>query len=852
MMKQYLEVKSAHPDDVLFFRLGDFYEMFGDDAMEVSRLLNLTLTHRGDQPMCGIPYHAAKSYLKRLLDAGRKVAICEQLSLPENSRELAKREVIQVYSPGTVVDDEFLDSHRDNFVLALDIVKQSCATAFADISSGAFYCKLFPFKDLQSSLPGLLSTWSVSEVLVPDDLYFTDSSVRSMLDQSGAGVTKLPSWDFSVKAGRKALEEQFSMEGTAAFGLSGDDVVLRPIGALLKYLRDMSHSSLPQISNLRLLTDEGYMLIDESCEKNLELVRSLQGGSAYTLLSAIDETRSAAGSRLLKEFILHPLCDKSAIEERQGWVTRLYDDIDERNRIRELLSSSADLVRITSKLEMGRSVVRDLVAIKESLGAFFSLVSTDECYLSLVKDSLSEPERLVALADTIGRAINPECTNADKALSVILPGFDEKLDELKGLHDNSSTLLAGYLEKIKTESGINLLKIGENRIIGVYLEVPKSQLDKVPEGFVRRQTLVGGERFTTAELSELEERINSAESAAAGREKEIYNSIVKEAWSLRKDLALVGRLFALLDVYQSFAHAAALHAYVKPEIMEEGELEIIDGRHPVVEQHIASSSFVRNSFSSAKARFALITGPNMAGKSTYLRQTALITLMAHIGSYVPASSARIPLTDRIFCRVGASDNLARGESTFLVEMQEAAFILRSATRRSLVIMDEIGRGTSTQDGMSIAYAVMMYLLELGPVTLFATHYHELTMIDTSQMQLLTLEVSQDKSGIVFLRRVIEGVAKSSYGLHVAKLAGIPSSVIRMASAFQKRHFADYDLGREGEQLDLFVDTSTADNSALDSILDELMDFDVSTSTPLEALVKLGKLQEEARSLKNTE
>ena len=392
------------------------------------------------------------------------------------------------------------------------------------------------------------------------------------------------------------------------------------------------------------------------------------------------------------------------------------------------------------------------------------------------------------------------------------------------------------------------MKCGENRIIGTYLEVSKSQLAKVPDYFVRRQTLVGGERFTTPELSEIEEKINSAEAEASDRERSIYNSIVASASSFAGDLKNIGMLFAQLDVYQSFAQISSSQGYVRPVIVDDGELVITGGRHPVVEQHMDQGAFVCNGFDSSVSRFALITGPNMAGKSTYLRQNALIVLMAHCGCFVPASEAVIPLVDRIFCRVGASDNLAKGESTFLVEMQEASFILRNATRHSFVIMDEIGRGTSTQDGMSIAYAIMMYLQRLGCITLFATHYHELTLIDTSSMQLLTLEVSQERNDIVFLRKVVEGVAQSSYGLHVARMAGIPTSVIREASGFQKRHFADYRMDIFADQLDLFVDTSRAGDQDKDRILDQIVDFDLSSSTPLEAMVMMGRLQDEVKAL----
>ena len=851
MMRQYQEIKAEYPDDVLFFRLGDFYEMFDSDAIMVSRLLNLTLTHRGAQPMCGIPYHAAKSYLKRLLDAGKKVAICEQINLSENSKELAKRQVVQVYTPGTVIEDEYLDSFSDNFILAFDICKGEYVAAFCDISTGAFFAKRLKKDSSFSSLASLMGTLSIAEILVCDDLYFTNRTLRQLLDQEGSVVTKLPSWNFSVKEGKKQLKLVMKAENVTAFGLDENDTLLSPAGALLGYVSRMSRSELTQIDNLRIVDESGFLLMDDSTIKNLEIVKSLQyGSSSYTLFSSMNQTKTAAGSRLLKEVLLQPLNDEKEINRRLDWTQRLYDSVDERNRVRKLLSESSDLIRLSSKFEMKRSVVRDLIAVKESLFSFFRLVSDNSSYLELLDNSISSPERLLELARRIDDSINPECTNERDSGKIIKDGYDAQLDSLRLVHSKGAGLLDDYLEKIKKGTGITILKIGENKIIGTYIEVPKGQVSRVPEYFTRRQTLVGGERYTTPELMEIEARISSALADADARERELYLQIVQDVSSVSHDLLAIGHMLARLDLFQSFAQTASLYGYVRPQIVREGELEILDSRHPVVEQYIERGGFVRNSFSSSSSRFALITGPNMAGKSTFLRQNALIILMAHAGSFVPASKAVIPLTDRIFCRVGASDNLARGESTFLVEMQEAAFILRNATRKSFVIMDEIGRGTSTQDGMSLAYAIMMSLVETGCVTLFATHYHELTMIDTSRMQLLTLEVSQEKNNIVFLRKVIEGVAESSYGLHVAKMAGVPSSVIREASAFQKKHFADYNSSpMSSSQLDLFIDATSAENSELNSLLDDLMDFDVSSSTPIEAMNLVSQLQKKVTGLK---
>ncbi|MGN0905573.1 MAG: DNA mismatch repair protein MutS [Bullifex sp.] len=844
MMRQYMEIKKEHSDEVLFFRLGDFYEMFFEDAVEISHLLNLTLTHRAGHPMCGIPYHAAKTYLRRLLDMGKKVAICEQLSLSENAKELAKREVVQIYTPGTVIEDEYLDSESDSFIIAVNRVKNEYAAAYADITTGEFRVRHIS----KESLTSVLSSIMAKEIVVDEDLYFTDNEFRREMDELSLIVSKVPGRYFSQRDGVNQVCELFSVTSTEVFMLDPKDSCLSAAGALIHYIKDMCKSELKQFENLKLVKDEGFLQLDAASEKNLELTVNMHDGtSSDTLYSTINRTVTGSGARLLKDRLTHPVSDPDEIGRRLDWVTFFKENIDERRRVRELLRGSSDLIRIAGKLDMKRSVPRTLIATSESLGCFFELVSSQEKYLSLVSEELKNADKLMDLVGEINRAVNPECTNLYHEGEVIVSGYDEELDRLRETENGSSSLLSDYLEKVKEESGLTILKLGENRIIGYYLEVPKGQLDRVPSYFIRRQTLVGGERFTTPELTGLENTIRNAGSMSAAREKEIYNEITAGAASLSQELRLCGVILSKLDLYQSSAEAASQMGYVRPVIMPAGSNLIISGgRHPVVEAKVSSGTFVKNSFSSEKSRFALITGPNMAGKSTFLRQTALIVLMAHAGFFVPADSAEIPVTDRIFTRVGAYDNLAKGESTFMVEMRESANIIRNVTGKSLVIMDETGRGTSTQDGMSIAYAIMQYLLRLGPVTLFATHYHELTMLDTSMMQLLTLEVVQDRSNITFVRKVIEGVAESSYGLHVARLAGIPQSVIRTASAFQKQHFASYSAFDEREQFDLFTDTSALGDDGEHEIADSLMDFDIQSSTPMQAVMFIDRLQNEIR------
>lgn len=844
MVRQYMDIKKEHQDKVLFFRLGDFYEMFEDDALKVSHLLNLTLTHRGKMPMCGIPYHAAKNYLKRLLDAGLKVAICEQLQLADKAGELAKREVVQIYTPGTVVDDEYVDSFQSSFILSLNTVKNCIAASYADITTGEFYIETIPTDPRYQGVASLLTKLGVKEILISEDSYFTNNELRKVLDDAFVIVTKLPDWYFSAKEGRAQIFKQFQVNTLAGFGLTDNAITLSAIGALLRYVFEMSKSDLPQIKNIVLVNNDGYLFLDEATAKNLELEKNLQDGkSRNTLFYALDRTKSASGSRALKTAILKPLSNIDAINRRLDWVQMLLDDAAERERVRRYLSSASDIIRLSTKLMMKRSVPRDLIAIKETIGAFFSLVGEKEQYLSLLGQSLSSPDSLLTLVDQITKALNPECTNLYHEGEIILTGFDAELDGLRELEGKSSQVLSAYLETVKSETGLTILKLGENRIIGQYLEVPKGQLDKVPDYFIRRQTLVGGERFTTPRLSEIEAKIRNASSDSKECEKRLYNALVKSALDVSSDLVSIGGVLSSLDLFQSLATVASEWHYVRPHMIAEGQVAITDGRHPVVEQYLDRGAFISNSLNTEEGRFLLITGPNMAGKSTYLRASALITLMAHMGSFVSAKKAEIPLTDRIFCRVGASDNLAGGASTFLVEMQESSYILRNATNHSFVIMDEIGRGTSTQDGMSIAYAIMQYLFKIGSITLFATHYHELTMLDTTGMQLVTLAVQEDKDTVTFLRKAVQGVATSSYGLHVAKLAGIPSAVIKMAAAFQKRHFADYSfIGSNDGQLDLFLDNSVNKESDKDLILDELSDFDTDNQSPMDALLLVARLK----------
>lgn len=851
MMQQYRAIKEQNKDKVLFFRLGDFYEMFDDDAVEVSRLLNLTLTHRAGRPMCGIPFHAAKSYIRRLLDLGKKIAICEQLELTTNPKQLAKREVIQIVTPATVVDDDFLDARQTSYVLSVVAIGSRFSVSYADITSGEF-CMTTVAKDRQfASLLALLEQVKPREILVDEDEYFSDEEFQNRIDGFRAMVTKLPSWSFSQKQAFQKLTAHMGTTNLKAFGFENDDAALSSGGALLGYLEDTARASLGQIVTYRKVDNDRFLLVDEASQRNLELIANSQdGGERCTLFSSIDQTVTSGGTRLLKQWISFPLRNREDILCRQEWVTFYVTHQEEAGHVREILRKALDLQRLSSRVAMHRSLPQDLVGIQRTVGCFFSLMEKDAThYQKLLSPNVTQSslEQLLSVMREISKGINEETQGPFVEGEVVNAGYDPELDRLREVKGGGKELLDSYLDKIRQETGISTLKLSYNKIIGHYLEVSKGQVDKVPQSFYRKQTLVNAERYTTDELIQLETQILKSGFAAEAREKEVYEQILKDTAAQGPMLLEIAQFLSEVDVLASLAVCAMKNHYRKPEFVEGDVLHIAGGRHPVVESQLPAGGFVPNGLDieEQQGRFCLITGPNMAGKSTYLRQNALIVLLAQIGSYVPAERVVMSPVDRLFCRVGASDNLARGESTFLVEMQEAALILRTASRHSFVIIDELGRGTSSQDGMAIAFAVMQELTRMGCKTLFATHYHELAEIAGGEVQKLTLKVVEEKGTVIFLRKVIPGVAESSYGLNVAKLAGIPYGVIREAQNFQKRHDDEYLLSHA--QPSLFAPEEAApeekDELAIyDKLRDALDHFDVDRSTPIEALALVGEMQ----------
>ncbi|MCL2094400.1 MAG: DNA mismatch repair protein MutS [Treponema sp.] len=791
MMEQYRRIKREHQGEVLFFRLGDFYEMFFEDALEVSSLLNLTLTHRGGHPMCGIPYHASRSYIARLLKSGKKIAICEQTG--EGSRGLMDRQVVEVITPGTTIEDDFLDQGSSNYLACLAFGHGAFSFSYIDLSAGEFYATSFPPAGAAQRFRQELERTGAKELIIQEALLNEYPPLALALEErSTLVVNRWADWLFDPQKSRDRLERQFGAS-LKSFGLGEKSPELISAGALLDYLDDTAKSLIPHVRAIRIYGEEEYVLIDESTQRNLELVRNLMDGETrFSLLSVMDETRTAMGRRLLKSRILRPLRDLAAIEQRLDMVEALYRNQDKLSRLRELLAKTPDLERLCSRLAMDKAHGKDLLGLSNALGSF-ALVQAlaDDLPHPFVYESPEAASlkagHLKALAELkahLDRAIAEDPSILLSEGNLIKEGYSPELDQLRELQNSGRKLLETYLEEEKEATGITGLKVRYNRQIGYFFEVSNQQIAKVPPRFFRRQGLAGAERFSTDRLSKLESDINGAAGQAVELERILFLEVRRRAKNLLEDLGSAGRRLAETDAAQAMARAATIQGWVRPQLDRQNRTIIREGRHPVVEANLRRGEFIPNDLDldTNNIAFALITGPNMAGKSTYLRQAALITIMAQAGSFVPAAEAQIGLVDRIYCRVGASDNLARGESTFLVEMNETAHILLSATEQSLVIMDEVGRGTGTEDGLAIAWAVCEEILEtIRCRCLFATHYRELSRIDHPRMANRSMDVAEREGEIIFLRKLREGPAAGSYGLHVAALAGLPEQVIKRAA-----------------------------------------------------------------------
>jgi DNA mismatch repair protein MutS len=850
LREQYLRIKRKYPEAIVFFRLGDFYETFDEDARIASRELEIVLTARemgkGQRvPMAGIPCHALGNYLARLINKGYKVAICEQLSEPK-AQGLVERDVVRVVTPGTVVEPGLLDGKVNNYLAAVVSGGEYVGIAYVDITTSEFQTTQLSGERASAELERLRP----SEVLAPRGSDLADFSPKP------APVTLLDEQWFELETARLLLQDHFGISSLEGYGCAHLPLAIRAAGAILHYLGETQKGALRQLTGLTTYTTESFMILDPQTRRNLELYYTFRQGAAGSLLSVIDLTKTAMGGRLLRKWLGQPLLDITAVEQRLDAVAWFHDSAGRRAKTVTLLSQIADLERLINRIGSGIATPREVISLRRSLEAAFQLSGTmaqeSATPTGCLLDSLKPCQGIV---DLISRALAEE-PPPNLGEGVIKDGFSPELDEIRSASAEAKRYLANLERQERERTGIKSLKVGYNRVFGYYIEVSKPNLPQVPDDYIRKQTLVNAERFFTPQLKEYESLILSAQERLSEMEGNIFRQVSSQVGAAAECILEVATALARMDVFCSLGEAAVRYGYVRPKLTEEDAIIISGGRHPVVEQVISDEPFVPNdtNLSNRDAQMVILTGPNMSGKSTYLRQVALIVLLAQIGSFVPADSAIIGLVDRIFTRVGAQDELAMGRSTFMVEMEETASILNHATPRSLVILDEIGRGTSTYDGISIAQAVAEYIHHhpgLGAKTIFATHYHEMVELANflPRVKNFNVAVAEEDGKVIFLRRIMPGGTDKSYGIHVAQLAGLPRSVIHRAEEVlsnlengRQRNGSRGELkGRKAarpQQLSLLAGSSP--------ILDELVQLEVDAMTPLEALTKLYELKQKAK------
>ncbi len=848
MMEHYLSMKEKYKDCVLFYRLGDFYEMFFDDAVRVSKLLDLTLTGRDcglkeRAPMCGIPFHAADAYIAKLVSMGERVAICEQLTEPTAGKGMVERDVIRVVSAGTVIEENQLDEKKNNYIACAYKSGAAYALAWADITTGELCAEeLSGRENVISALVNL----AVAEVICNEEMLFdAKEDVEASRGALPAFSCYLP-WAFEKAAAERSVCEQLGAASLEALGLDGKDGAVRAAGALLEYLRETQKHALKNMNAIRVVDAGRNMTLDANAVRNLEILKNNAEGKRYgSLLWLLDHTKTGMGARKLVAMLSAPLADKAEIERRLDAVDELFKGTVVRMGIADMLGGVRDIERLTGRVSNGNLQPRDCLALSSSLAAVpnlkFQLIGFSSSLLREIADDLVDTKEICDLLD---RAISPDATTLKEG-NYIRRGYSEQLDELRAVKDNGKSLVLELETRERERTGIRNLKVGFNRVFGYYIEVTNSFKDKVPYSYVPRQTLANCVRYTTEELKDLEGKILGSTDAASRLEEHLFGELMEV---LSRNIPVFQRIagaIALLDCLVSFASVAKENKYCRPEIAEGGALEIEEGRHPVVEA-ISKDRFVPNDcrLDNGDDRTMIITGPNMAGKSTYLRQVALITFMAHVGCFVPAKRARVPLCDRIFTRIGASDNLILDRSTFMVEMTEVANILRNATERSLLILDEVGRGTSTFDGLSIAWSVIEYLTNnVRAKTLFATHYHELTELEGKLEGVKNYKINVREIGgsIVFLRKIVRGGASRSFGVEVASLAGVPEEVTSRAKVILK----ELERGEKRREK-LPEPTEEPQETEEFSLREELRGIDVNTLTPMQALALLAELKEKAQ------
>ncbi len=852
MMRQYVEMKERYSDCLLFFRLGDFYEMFFEDAKTASRELELTLTGRDcglseRAPMCGVPYHSVDNYINRLIEKGYKVAICEQLQDPALAKGLVERDVIRVITPGTVIEEKMLEQGENCFIAAILYDQEEIGVAYADVSTGAFFCFSLTGKNADTQLLDELARIRPREVLANPAFFmqqFLSKHVSSLYY-----LESCPEQSFVQSGARARLLAHFKVNSLASYGIDKLPYMVSACGALMQYLEETQKNSLSHIHRITMLNRGGYMLLDSATRRNLELTAPIrQGGSRKnTLLYLLDSTQTAMGGRMLRDWVERPLLSGAAIEERLDAVEELQKDLPLRRALCEQLSGIYDIERLCSRIVYGSVNARDCVALRNTLARFPALTEALSPLSSeanaRIRDTLDLMEDVLSL---LCAAISEEPPIGVKEGGMIRSGFHAEVDELRAISTGSKDWLARFESSERERSKIKNLRVGYNRVFGYYIEVTKSYLPLVPYDYERKQTLANAERFITPALKEMEQKILGAEERLITLEYELFCTVREQLLACTERMQEDARLLAELDCYQSLAQAASANRYCRPKLNTEGRIRIQEGRHPVIERS-QQESFVPNDvlLDNGENRLLIITGPNMAGKSTYMRQTALITLMAHIGSFVPASEADISIVDRIFTRIGASDDLSAGQSTFMVEMNEMANIINNATSNSLLVLDEIGRGTSTFDGLSIAWAVLEYIASdkgCAAKTLFATHYHELTELEGKLPGVKNYSVSVREIGedIVFLRRILRGGADKSFGVQVARLAGLPSKVLERAKEIlAELEAADIAVARrEHGPVETSVQCSLFDDDSDSDALGMLRALDPDKLTPREALNQL--------------
>lgn len=885
MMQQYMDTKEEYKDCILFYRLGDFYEMFFEDAKICSEVLELTLTGKScgleeRAPMCGVPFHAVDTYLDKLVANGYKVAICEQVEDPKTTKGLVKREVVRVATPGTNLNTRTLDESRNNYLMAIVYTTNAYGVSYVDVTTGDYYVTEF---DTENKLLDEIGKTLPSEIICNDSFIVSGTDLEDLRGRLGIAVSSLENWYFDEERCHQVLQEHFQVSTLSGLGMDDYSIGVIAAGAVMQYLKETQKISLDHILSIRPYEPNQFMLLDRATRRNLELCETLrEKAKRGSLFWVLDKTKTAMGARLLRNSIEQPLLDLEEIQQRHEMIEALNDSIINREELREYLSPIYDLERLISKISYRSANPRDLIAFRQSLSMLPSikyLLQTFE--KSRLRDYGKELDDLKDLFELIEAAIEEEPPISVREGGIIKDGYHEEIDRLRAAKTDGKTWLMELQESEKERTGIKNLRIKYNKVFGYYLEVTNSYKDLVPEEWTRKQTLANAERYTTPKLKEMEDTILGAEDKLYSLEYEIFCQVRETIYQQISRVQKVAKIIAAVDMFTSLALVAEQNHFVRPLMNKKGTINIKNGRHPVVERMIQNDMFVTNDtyLDNKKHCISIITGPNMAGKSTYMRQTALIVLMAQIGSFVPAESATIGIVDRIFTRVGASDDLASGQSTFMVEMTEVANILRNATKDSLIILDEIGRGTSTFDGLSIAWAVIEYIANtrlIGAKTLFATHYHELTELEgkIDSVDNYCIAVKEEGEDIVFLRKIVKGGADQSYGIQVAKLAGVPDMVLQRAREIVNQ-LSDNDITARAKEIQVDIEepatvfsygmeqqtkqrrkTKTSeetvgqlslfgsDNSNIktDDIIVELHDLDLSAITPIEAMNILYRMQ----------